>query len=125
MSTVWKKAFVLFALVVVLATLGACAAPTPEKVVEKVTVKETVVVAGTPQVVEKVVEKVVTAVPPTPVPPKVQDTFIFGAQGEPVCLDPAIITDGISGRVINQVFEGLVKFDKDTTNPVASLAEKW
>ena len=125
MSTVWKKAFVLFALVVVLATLGACAAPTPEKVVEKVTVKETVVVAGTPQVVEKVVEKVVTAVPPTHVPPKVQDTFIFGAQGEPVCLDTAIITDGISGRVINQVFEGLVKFDKDTTNPVASLAEKW
>ena len=34
--------------------------------------------------------------------------FIFGAQGDPVCLDPAIITDGISGRVTNQVFEGLV-----------------
>ncbi len=51
--------------------------------------------------------------------------FIFGAQGEPVCLDPAIITDGISGRVTNQIFEGLVKFDKDTTNVVPSLAEKW
>ncbi len=68
------------------------------------------------------VEKIITATPP---PAKVQDTFIFGAQGEPVCLDPAIITDGISGRVINQVFEGLVKFDKDTTNVVPSLAEKW
>jgi len=122
MST--KRIFVLLVLVVVLAILAACAAPTPEKV----TVKETVIVAGTPQVVEKVVEatkvveKVVTATPP---PAKVQDTFIFGAQGEPVCLDPAIITDGISGRVTNQIFEGLVKFDKDTTNVVPSLAEKW
>lgn len=124
MSTVWKKAFALFALVAIVATVAACAAPTPEKV----TVKETVVVAGTPQVVEKVTTKVVEVpkvVTATPLPAKVQDTFIFGAQGEPVCLDPAIITDGISGRVINQIFEGLVKFDKDTTNPVPALAEKW
>jgi len=61
MST--KKFFVLFALVIVLAAVGACATPTPEtKIVEK-----TVIVAGTPQVVEqtKVVEvqKVVTATP--------------------------------------------------------------
>ena len=64
-----------------------------------------------------------TAVPPTAAP--APTTFIFGSQGEPVCLDPAIITDGISGRVTNQIFEGLVKYDKDTTNVVASLAEKW
>lgn len=123
-----RKVFVVLALVFAVVLLAACAAPTPEKV----TVRETVIVAGTPQVVEKVatqivqattvVEKVVTATPPAA---KVQDTFIFGAQGEPVCLDPAIITDGISGRVINQVFEGLVKFDKNTTNVVPSLAEKW
>jgi len=101
MSTVWKKAFVLLALIAILATVGACApAPAP----------------AAPQVV------VVTATPP---PAKVQDSFIFGAQGEPVCLDPAIITDGISGRVVNQIFEGLVKFDKNTTNVVPSLAEKW
>ncbi len=60
---------------------------------------------------------------PTKVPEKV--TFIFGAQGEPVCLDPTIITDGISGRVTNQIFEGLVKFDGSTTNVVPALAEKW
>jgi peptide/nickel transport system substrate-binding protein len=65
---------------------------------------------------------VVTA---TPAPKPAVEAFIFGAQGEPVCLDPPIITDGISGRVINQIFEGLVKFDKDTTNPVPSLAESW
>jgi peptide/nickel transport system substrate-binding protein len=51
--------------------------------------------------------------------------FIFGAQGEPVCLDPAIITDGISARVTNQIFEGLVKYEGSTTNVVPSLAEKW
>ncbi len=119
-----RKVCVVLALVFAVALLAACAAPTPEKV----TVKETVIVAGTPRVVEKVVEatkvveKVVTATPPAA---KVQDTFIFGAQGEPVCLDPAIITDGISGRVTNQIFEGLVKFDKNTTNVVPSLAEKW
>jgi len=123
MST--KRFIVLLGLVAILAAAVACAAPTappPQVVKEQVTV----IVAGTPKVVEatKVVEvpKVVTA---TPLPPKVQDTFIFGAQGEPVCLDPAIITDGISGRITNQIFEGLVKFDKDTTNVVPSLAEKW
>jgi hypothetical protein len=26
-------------------------------------------------------------------------TFVFGAQGEPVQLDPAVITDGISSRI--------------------------
>jgi peptide/nickel transport system substrate-binding protein len=52
------------------------------------------------------------------------DTFTY-AQGEPVCLDAPVITDGISGRVINQIFEGLVKFDGDTTNVVPGLAESW
>ena len=60
-----------------------------------------------------------------PQAPAAKTNFTFGAQGEPVCLDPPIITDGISGRVINQVFEGLVKFDGSTTNVIPSLAEKW
>ena len=127
--TTKKLSAVLGAVVVLSMIMTACAAPTPQ-VIEKVVVQtqvitqEKVVEKVSTQVVEKekVVEKVITA---TPAPPKVQDTFIFGAQGEPVCLDPAIITDGISGRIVNQVFEGLVKFDKDTTNPVPSLAEKW
>jgi len=125
-----KRLFAVVALLVVFATiLTACPAPAPQvqKVVETVVVeKEKVVEKVVTQVVEKpvekVVEKVVTA---TPAPPTVQNTFIFGAQGDPVCLDPAIITDGISGRVTNQIFEGLVKFDGETTNVVPSLAEKW
>jgi len=122
-----KMSVVLGVLLIASMVLTACPAPTPvvQTVIQTQVVEKTVEKVQTQIVeksVEKVVEKVVTA---TPVPPTVQDTFIFGAQGEPVCLDPAIITDGISGRVTNQVFEGLVKFDKDTTNPVPSLAEKW
>src|SRR5512141_2935775 len=49
-----------------------------------------------------------TAVPPTAAPASKAPTFIFGAQADPVCIDPALITDGVSGRVVNQIFEGLV-----------------
>jgi len=107
----WTVLAVMIVLSLGLTTCGP--APTPEKVVEKVEVTK---------VVEVEKEVVVTATPEAVPAP---EAFIFGAQGEPVCLDPPIITDGISGRVINQVFEGLVKFDKDTTNPVPSLAESW
>lgn len=58
-------------------------------------------------------------------PAMAQTTFIFGAQGEPVDLDPAIITDGISARITNQVYEGLVKYKGSTTEVVPALAEKW
>jgi len=60
------------------------------------------------------------------VPPALAaSTFVFGAQGEPVCLDPAIITDGISSRVTNQIFEGLTKYKGSTTEVIPSLAEGW
>jgi peptide/nickel transport system substrate-binding protein len=52
-------------------------------------------------------------------------TFVFGAQGEPVCLDPPVVTDGISHRVIIQVYEGLVKYKGATTEVIPSLAERW
>ncbi|MFB3818134.1 MAG: ABC transporter substrate-binding protein [Candidatus Methylomirabilales bacterium] len=54
-----------------------------------------------------------------------QATFIFGAQGEPVDLDPAIITDGISSRITRQIYEGLVKYRGATTEIAPALAEKW
>jgi peptide/nickel transport system substrate-binding protein len=54
-----------------------------------------------------------------------QSTFIFGAQGEPVDLDPAIITDGISSRITRQIYEGLVKYRGATTEVAPALAEKW
>jgi peptide/nickel transport system substrate-binding protein len=58
-------------------------------------------------------------------PALAQSTFIFGAQGEPVDLDPAIITDGISSRITTQIYEPLVKYKGATTEVVPALAEKW
>src|SRR5574342_540710 len=54
-----------------------------------------------------------------------QTTFIFGGQGEPVDLNPAIITDGISSRVTRQIYEGLTKYKGATTEVIPALAEKW
>lgn len=123
MSTIRRKWFILFSLAAILVMVAGCAVPAPapqvvEKIVTQVVEKEVIV----EKPVETIVEKVVT---PTPAPVTLQDTFIFGAQGEPICLDPTVITDGISGRVTNQIFEGLVKFDGETTNVVPALAETW
>jgi peptide/nickel transport system substrate-binding protein len=52
-------------------------------------------------------------------------TFVFGAQGEPVQLDPAVITDGISAKITNQIYEGLVRYRGSTTEVEPVLAEKW
>jgi ABC-type transport system substrate-binding protein len=57
--------------------------------------------------------------------PTSAQTFVFGAQGEPVQLDPAVITDGISSRLTRQIFDGLVKYRGATTEVEPALAEKW
>jgi peptide/nickel transport system substrate-binding protein len=58
------------------------------------------------------------------VPARAQ-TFVFGAQGEPVQLDPAVITDGISSRITRQIFDGLVKYRAGTTAVEPALAQSW
>ena len=55
----------------------------------------------------------------------IAQTFVFGAQGEPVQLDPAVITDGISGRITRQIYDGLVKYKGATTEVEPSLAQAW
>jgi peptide/nickel transport system substrate-binding protein len=52
-------------------------------------------------------------------------TFVFGAQGEPVQLDPAVITDGISSRITRQIYDGLVKYKGATTEVEPALAQSW
>jgi peptide/nickel transport system substrate-binding protein len=52
-------------------------------------------------------------------------TFVFGAQGEPVQLDPAVITDGISSRITRQIYDGLVKYKGATTDVEPALAQSW
>lgn len=53
------------------------------------------------------------------------NTFTFGEFGNPVQLDPAVVTDGISFRVTTQGCEALLFFDGSTTNPVPGLAQSW
>jgi peptide/nickel transport system substrate-binding protein len=52
-------------------------------------------------------------------------TFVFGAPGDAVKLDPANVTDGESARVTEQIFDTLVMFDGSTTNLKPGLAESW
>jgi peptide/nickel transport system substrate-binding protein len=51
--------------------------------------------------------------------------FVFGQSGDAVKLDPALIEDGLSARVTEQIFEGLVEFDGATTRLRPALAESW
>lgn len=60
-----------------------------------------------------------------PVAAQADTTFRWGAFGNPVQLDPALVTDGISLNVTNQGCEGLVAFIEDTTAVGPSLAESW
>src|SRR3954452_16343266 len=51
--------------------------------------------------------------------------FVFGQSGDAVKLDTALIEDGLSARVTEQIFEGLVEFDGPTTRLRPALAESW
>lgn len=54
-----------------------------------------------------------------------ENVFYFGSEGNPVQLDPAVVTDGISFRVTRQGCEGLADFEPGTTTPVPNLAREW
>jgi peptide/nickel transport system substrate-binding protein len=53
------------------------------------------------------------------------DTMTFGSASDPVVLDGALVSDGESLRVIDQMFEGLVGLQPGTTEIVPELAESW
>jgi peptide/nickel transport system substrate-binding protein len=57
--------------------------------------------------------------------PAAAQTFVFGAQGEPISLDPALIQDNISQKITSQIYDTLVKYKGATTEIEADLAEKW
>ena len=52
-----------------------------------------------------------------------QDTLITARGGDSAALDPAIVTDGESLKVTEQVFEGLLSYKPGTTEVQPSLAE--
>jgi peptide/nickel transport system substrate-binding protein len=53
------------------------------------------------------------------------DTLVFGSVAEPTSLDGAVVSDGPSLNVIDQLTEGLVGLKPGTTTVVPSLAKSW
>lgn len=52
-------------------------------------------------------------------------TLVFAGASDPVVLDGALVSDGESLRVIDQIFEGLVSLAPGTTEIQPALAESW
>lgn len=56
---------------------------------------------------------------------RTQDTIIYAQGSDPRGLDPALVDDGESAKIIVNIYEGLLKYNKDSTNVEPSLAESW
>ena len=57
--------------------------------------------------------------------PKASDTLIFAQGAEPRGLDPALVDDAESSKVIFNIYEGLLKYADDSTKVEPSLAKSW
>lgn len=53
------------------------------------------------------------------------DTFTYAQGADPRGLDPALVDDGESSKVISNIYEGLLKYAPDSTEVEPSLAESW
>src|SRR5947199_8569731 len=56
---------------------------------------------------------------------KAGPTFVIAGASDPTYLDPALVSDGESFRVTEQIFEGLVSLKPDSTLIRPGLATKW
>jgi peptide/nickel transport system substrate-binding protein len=52
-------------------------------------------------------------------------TLVFAGAADPTYLDPALVSDGESFRVTEQIFEGLVQIRPGTTSIRPALATRW
>ncbi|HSL63048.1 MAG TPA: ABC transporter substrate-binding protein [Gaiellaceae bacterium] len=52
-------------------------------------------------------------------------TLVFGTASDPVVLDGALVSDGESLRVIDQIFETLVSLEPGSTELAPGLAQSW
>ncbi|MHB8076278.1 ABC transporter substrate-binding protein [Desulfosporosinus fructosivorans] len=57
--------------------------------------------------------------------PKASDTLIYAQGAEPRGLDPALVDDGESAKVMINIYDGLLKYNKDSTKVEPSLAKSW
>jgi peptide/nickel transport system substrate-binding protein len=53
------------------------------------------------------------------------DTFTYAQGADPRGLDPALVDDGESSKIIVNIYEGLLKYEDKTTAVLPSLAESW
>jgi peptide/nickel transport system substrate-binding protein len=120
-------------LVITSLVFSACG-PTPEPQVVEKTVKETVIVGGTAEVVEKVVteivEKVVTATPEPPEEPSGEITSsktwtIAWTATDPPSLDPAVCNDSGCHTLVRGMYEALLGYKYGTTEIEGVLADSW
>jgi peptide/nickel transport system substrate-binding protein len=56
---------------------------------------------------------------------KAGGTLVFAGAADPTLLDPALVSDGESFRVTEQIYEGLVALKPGTTKIIPKLATKW
>ena len=57
--------------------------------------------------------------------PDPNDTLIYAQGSEPRGLDPALVDDGESAKVMSNIYEGLLKYNKDSTKVEPCLAKDW
>jgi peptide/nickel transport system substrate-binding protein len=135
-----KKLSMFFGLTMIASMiLSACATPTAvtERIVETVVVTQLVEREGETVVETQIIEVLVT---PTPEPPTSQpgiaavdpefrnpDTYmVITGSGEPESLDPAWTYETSGATVENNIYEGLVFFNRERTdNYVPALATDW
>lgn len=53
------------------------------------------------------------------------DTIVFGQSADPRGLDPALVDDGESSKIIVNVYEGLLQYKEDSTEIEPCLAKSW
>jgi peptide/nickel transport system substrate-binding protein len=56
---------------------------------------------------------------------RAKDTIIYAQGADPRGLDPALVDDGESAKIMVNIYEGLLKYNKDSTAVEPSLAESW
>jgi len=67
----------------------------------------------------------VDPIPPRPDPsPQYGGVYRRGLSGEPLTLDPALVTSTYEALVVQQIFDGLIQFDA-ALNVVPSIAQSW
>lgn len=58
-------------------------------------------------------------------PTGANETIIFAQGSDPRGLDPALVDDGESAKIMANIYEGLLKYKPDSTEVMPCLAESW